>query len=186
VGAQSQLPAANGRRGSCLGPSADQRGPRHGQPSSPAVRLLDGVGDDDGRIRRLSRVRTGHVGLWSRLGVLVRRPGLRVPGARLLGRGGVGVWLAGGVYNWVREGVSAYVAGTLAYVIDPSLAANDVYNAVVIIVLFWGGVLVSSRGVGIVAKLSSSGTLTGTLIPGAILVALGIAYLLQETTRLPR
>jgi amino acid transporter len=30
-----------------------------------------------------------------------------------------------------------------------------------------------------VAKLSSSGTLVGTLIPGAILVALGVAYLLQ-------
>ncbi len=108
----------------------------------------------------------------------------------------------GGVYNWVREGVSApmgllavwcefaqtifyypallaYVAGTLAYVIDPSLAANGVYNAVVIIVLFWGGVFISSRGVGLVAKLSSSGTLIGTLIPGAILVALGITYLLQ-------
>ncbi len=108
----------------------------------------------------------------------------------------------GGVYNWVREGVSApmgllaiwcefaqtifyypallaYVAGTLAYVIDPSLAANGVYNAVVIIVLFWGGVFISSRGAGLVAKLSSSGTLIGTLIPGAILVVLGIAYLLQ-------
>jgi amino acid transporter len=108
----------------------------------------------------------------------------------------------GGVYNWVREGVSApmgllavwcefaqtifyypallaYVAGTLAYVVDPSIASNGVYNAVVIIVLFWGGVLVSSRGVGLVAKLSSSGTLIGTLVPGAILVALGIAYLLQ-------
>jgi len=108
----------------------------------------------------------------------------------------------GGVYNWVREGVSApmgllavwcefaqtifyypallaYVAGTLAYIIDPSLAANGVYNAVVIVALFWGGVLISSRGVGLVAKLSSSGTLIGTLIPGAILVAFGIAYLLQ-------
>jgi amino acid transporter len=108
----------------------------------------------------------------------------------------------GGVYNWVGEGVSepmglmavwcefaqtifyypallAYVAGTLAYVIRPSLAANGVYNAAVIIVLFWGGVLISSRGVGLVSKLSSSGTLIGTLIPGAILVALGIVYLLQ-------
>ncbi len=108
----------------------------------------------------------------------------------------------GGVYNWVAEGVSApmgllavwcefaqtifyypallaYVAGTLAYVIDPSLAANGVYNAVVIVALFWGGVFISSRGLGIVAKLSSSGTLIGTLLPGALLVALGIAYLLQ-------
>jgi amino acid transporter len=108
----------------------------------------------------------------------------------------------GGVYNWVGEGISApmgllavwcefaqtifyypallaYVAGTLAYVIDPSLAGNGVYNAVIIIVLFWGGVLVSSRGVALVAELSSGGTLIGTLIPAAILVALGIAYLLQ-------
>jgi glutamate:GABA antiporter len=108
----------------------------------------------------------------------------------------------GGVYNWVSEGISApmgllavwcefaqtifyypallaYVAGTLAYVVDPGLAGNGVYNAVVIIVLFWGGVLVSSRGVGLVADLSSGGTLLGTLLPGAILVIFGIAYLLQ-------
>jgi amino acid transporter len=108
----------------------------------------------------------------------------------------------GGVYNWVREGISApmgllavwcqfaqtifyypallaFVAGTLAYVIDPRLASNGVYNAVVIIVLFWGGVLVSSRGVAVVAELGSSGTVLGTLIPGAILVALGLSYLGQ-------
>ena len=108
----------------------------------------------------------------------------------------------GGVYHWVEEGVSApmglvavwcefaqtifyypallaYVAGTLAYVIDPALAADGVYNAVVIIGLFWAGVVLSSRGVGLVARLSSGGTLVGTLVPGAVLVVLGIAYLLQ-------
>jgi amino acid transporter len=108
----------------------------------------------------------------------------------------------GGVYNWVREGISApmgllavwcqfaqtifyypallaYVAGTLAYVFDPGLASNGTYNAVVIIVLFWGGVLIVSRGQTLVARLGSGGTLLGTLIPAAILVALGIAYLVQ-------
>ena len=108
----------------------------------------------------------------------------------------------GGVYNWVRAGISApmgllavwcqfaqtifyypallaYVASTLAYVVDPSLADNGVYNAVVIIVLFWGGVLVVSRGQALVARLGSGGTLLGTLIPAAILVALGVAYLVQ-------
>jgi glutamate:GABA antiporter len=108
----------------------------------------------------------------------------------------------GGVYNWVREGISApmgllavwcefaqtifyypallaYVAGTLAYVIDPGLAGNGVYNAAIIIVLFWGGVLVCSRGAAFVARLSSGGTVIGTLIPAAILVALGVAYLVQ-------
>src|SRR6516225_1005739 len=108
----------------------------------------------------------------------------------------------GGVYNWVGEGISepmgllavwcqfaqtifyypallAYIAGTLAYVFDPRLAANGVYNAVVIIVLFWGGVLVCSRGASTVAVLSSGGTMIGTLIPAALLVALGVAYLRQ-------
>jgi amino acid transporter len=108
----------------------------------------------------------------------------------------------GGVYNWVGEGISepmgllavwcqfaqtifyypallAYVASTLAYVFDPGLASNGVYNAVVIIVLFWAGVLVTTRGQALVARLGSGGTLLGTLIPAAILVALGIAYLVQ-------
>jgi amino acid transporter len=108
----------------------------------------------------------------------------------------------GGVYNWVSEGISApmgllavwcefaqtiflypallaYVAGTLAYVFDPGLAANGVYNAVVIIVLFWGGVLLCSLGPALVARLGSGGTRIGTLIPAAILMALGVAYLVQ-------
>src|ERR1700730_2769307 len=74
----------------------------------------------------------------------------------------------GGVYNWVSEGISApmgllavwcefaqtiffypallaYVASTLAYVFDPGLAGNGVYTAVVIVVLFWAGVLLCSR-----------------------------------------
>ena len=108
----------------------------------------------------------------------------------------------GGVYNWVREGISApmgllavwcqfaqtifyypallaYVAGTLAYVVDPGLAGNGVYNAIVIIVLFWGSVLVTSRGQAVVARLGSGGTRIGTLIPAAILIVLGVVYLMQ-------
>jgi amino acid transporter len=108
----------------------------------------------------------------------------------------------GGVYNWVREGVSApmgllavwcefaqtifyypallaFVASTLAYVIDPGLAGNGVYNAVIIIVLFWLSVLVTARGVNIAAKLSSTGTVIGTLIPGTLLVVFGVIYLFQ-------
>jgi amino acid transporter len=108
----------------------------------------------------------------------------------------------GGVYNWVREGTTAplgllavwcefaqtvfyypallaYVASTLAYVVDPRLATNGPYTAVVIVVLFWGGVLLSTRGLSVVTKVSSQGTLVGTLIPAALLVALGVAYLTQ-------
>jgi glutamate:GABA antiporter len=109
----------------------------------------------------------------------------------------------GGVYNWVTEGLSApmgllaiwcqfamtifyypsllaYVGSTLAYIVDPGLANNGVYTAAVIIVLFWASVALSSRGgMGLIAKLASRGTVIGTLIPGAILVAMGVVYLLQ-------
>jgi glutamate:GABA antiporter len=109
---------------------------------------------------------------------------------------------AGGVYNWVSEGLSpamgfaavwcqfaqttfyypavlAYVASTLAYVISPALAHSGVYTAVVIVVVFWGSVLASARGVTTVDKLASYGIVIGTIIPGGVLVVLAAVYLLQ-------
>lgn len=108
----------------------------------------------------------------------------------------------GGVYNWVTQGISpkagfvaiwtqfamtltyypsllAYVASTLAYVIYPPLASNGVYTAAVIVIIYWISTMISMRGVGLVAKLSSSSMLLGTAIPGAALVLLGVIYLLQ-------
>ncbi|MEV6166433.1 APC family permease [Streptomyces sp. NPDC052052] len=109
---------------------------------------------------------------------------------------------SGGVYRWVSEGLSkplgflavwcqfamtifyypsllAYVASTIAYVIDPSLASNGLYTAIVIMVLYWTGVWASSRGTKAVAGLSSAGLIIGTLIPGTILVVLGLVFLGQ-------
>jgi amino acid transporter len=109
----------------------------------------------------------------------------------------------GGVYQWVKEGLSpkmgfaaawhqfamtifyyptllSFVAATLAYVFNPDLAANGVYTAIMIIVVFWVGLFVTLRGgIGVIAKLAASGVLIGTLIPGALLVILGILYLVQ-------
>ncbi|AHH15399.1 amino acid permease family protein [Nocardia nova SH22a] len=108
----------------------------------------------------------------------------------------------GGVYKWVGEGLSkqlgflavwcqfamtifyypsllAYVASTFAYIINPSLASNGPYVAIVIIVIYWAGVFVSAQGTKTVAGLSSMGLVIGTLIPGALLVVLGIVFLAQ-------
>jgi amino acid transporter len=110
---------------------------------------------------------------------------------------------SGGVFRWVTEGMSprmgfvaawhqyamtifyypsllSFVASTLAYVIYPDLASSGVWTAVVIITVYWLGVLLALRGgIGVIAKLASSGVLIGTLIPGALLVVLGITYLAQ-------
>ncbi|UXX94402.1 APC family permease [Streptomyces sp. AD2-2] len=109
---------------------------------------------------------------------------------------------SGGVYRWVSEGLSkplgflavwcqfamtifyypsllAFVASTISYVIDPALASNGLYTAIVIMVLYWTGVWVSSRGTKALAGLSSWGLIIGTLIPGTILVVLGMVFLAQ-------
>jgi amino acid transporter len=109
---------------------------------------------------------------------------------------------SGGVYNWVALGISkpmgflavwcqfamtifyypsllGYVASTLAYVINPSLANNGVWTALVIMIAYWAGVFISSRGTKGVAGLASGGLIIGTLVPGALLVILGIVFLGQ-------
>jgi len=108
----------------------------------------------------------------------------------------------GGVYNWVSRGISkpmgflavwcqfamtifyypsllGFVASTLAYVINPDLASSGVWTALVIVVVYWSGVWVSSRGTKGVAGLASGGLIIGTLIPGVLLVTLGIVFLGQ-------
>jgi glutamate:GABA antiporter len=108
----------------------------------------------------------------------------------------------GGVYRWVSEGISprfgflaiwcqfamtifyypsllAFVAGTFAYVVNPGWASSGVYTAIMIIGIYWLGVLVSSQGTKALAGLASSGLFIGTLIPGALLIILGIVFLAE-------
>jgi len=109
---------------------------------------------------------------------------------------------SGGVYRWVSDGISpkaglvaiwnqyamtifyypallAYVASTFAYVVDPKLASNGSYTALMIIGIYWLGVLVSSRGMSAITNLASAGLWVGTLIPGTVLVVLCIVFLGQ-------
>jgi amino acid transporter len=108
----------------------------------------------------------------------------------------------GGIFNWVSRGISkpmgflavwcqfamtifyypsllGFVASTLAYVINPALATSGVWTACVIVIVYWSGVWVSSRGTSGVAGLASGGLIIGTLIPGVVLVALGVLFLGQ-------
>src|SRR3954452_2527370 len=108
----------------------------------------------------------------------------------------------GGIYKWVSQGISkpmgflavwcqfamtifyypsllGFVASTLAYVINPALATSGVWTALIIVVVYWTGVWVSSRGTKGIAGLASGGLIIGTLIPGIVLVTLGVIYLGQ-------
>jgi glutamate:GABA antiporter len=108
----------------------------------------------------------------------------------------------GGVYNWVSQGMNsrwgllavwaqfaqtifyyptvlAYVATNFAYIIDPKLASSGIYIAAMLVVLYWGSVFISGRGLKTISSVASKGTIIGTVIPGLILVGLALAYLLQ-------
>jgi amino acid transporter len=109
--------------------------------------------------------------------------------------------LAGGIYAWVRQGFGAragflavwfewienvvwfptvlsFIAATLAYVIEPSLATNKVWLVVVMMVVFWSLTLANFFGLKTILKLNNSAVIGGTLLPAALLIGLGVYWLL--------
>ncbi len=109
--------------------------------------------------------------------------------------------VTGGVYVWVREAMGermgflaiwaqavnnvfffptmmAFIAGTMAYSFNPAYAKNKWYTLAFIVVGFWTLTLVNFRGMKVSGLISSVGAVTGTLIPGGLLVALGGYWLI--------
>ena len=110
----------------------------------------------------------------------------------------------GGLYRWVAEAfgprwgwtamflewqtvviwfptVLMFGAASLAYIFWPDsfdswLASNKVYTLVIALVIYWGVTLNSLRGQAQANRLSTLGGLCGTIIPGAILIVLGVVY----------
>jgi putative glutamate/gamma-aminobutyrate antiporter len=110
------------------------------------------------------------------------------------------VW-NGGVFRWVSEGLGeragfqaiwlqwiqsvalypsllSFAAASLAYAIGrPALANNGVYTGVVVLVIFWAATLIALRGLSIMARLSSLGTIVGTLVPALVLILMMVFWL---------
>lgn len=108
----------------------------------------------------------------------------------------------GGVYRWVKEAlgstwgflaiwlqwvqnviwfptVLAFSASAFAYFLfEPQLAANNQFIAAYIIVVYWASTLLSFRGLGLIEKMTSFAVILGTIIPGIIIILLGIAWCL--------
>jgi putative glutamate/gamma-aminobutyrate antiporter len=110
----------------------------------------------------------------------------------------------GGVFRWVSEAfgprwgfaalyyqwqaiviwfptVLIYGSVALAYIFwpqsfDTALAANRFYTIAVVLAVYWFVTLFTLRGIGASSRLSSLGGLFGTIIPGAILITLGVVY----------
>ena len=106
----------------------------------------------------------------------------------------------GGAYIWVREAfgsrtgflaiwlqwvynvvwyptIFAFIAGILAYLIDPALANNKTYMLTVILAAFWGATLLNCLGVRVASGLSALGALLGTLFPMLLIGVLGVVWI---------
>lgn len=105
----------------------------------------------------------------------------------------------GGVYVWVREAFGAksgavaiwadwaenlvwyptvlsFIAAALAYLLVPAWASNRAWLFIVMMVVFWGTTLANFLGVKASARISSWGTVIGSVVPGIILIGLGIGW----------
>ncbi|MEL7432127.1 MAG: APC family permease [Chlamydiota bacterium] len=105
----------------------------------------------------------------------------------------------GGVYHWIAEAfgdsagmfgiwlqwintmvwyptILSFMAGTLAYLIQPELAENKTYLILVILGIFWLLTLINLFGIRTSTKINSFCALIGTIIPMLLLICLGILW----------
>lgn len=108
----------------------------------------------------------------------------------------------GGIYIWVREAfgkragfitiwlqwiynvvwyptILAFIAATLAYLIDPELSNNKVYLLSTTLSLFWLFTLLNCFGMRISSIVSIIGASIGTVLPMLIIIGLGIFWFIQ-------
>lgn len=108
----------------------------------------------------------------------------------------------GGVYVWVKEAfgerfgfiaiwfqwienviwyptILSFVAGTLGYLISPSLAHSKIFLIVVILCAFWGATIVNLFGMKHSARFGNFCAVSGLLLPMTLIIALGTAWIVS-------
>ncbi|MCX7116730.1 MAG: APC family permease [Legionellales bacterium] len=108
----------------------------------------------------------------------------------------------GGVYSWVRSAfgdsfafftiwlqwintmvwyptILSFIAGTLAYLIDPELAQNKFYLISVILVIFWSLTWLGLSGLRASAKFVSFCTIAGMIVPMALIIILALIWFIK-------
>ena len=108
----------------------------------------------------------------------------------------------GGIYSWVRHAfgdnmafftiwlqwintivwyptILSFIAGTLAYLIDPELAQNKFYLIGVILVTFWSLTFLGLSGLRASAKFASFCAIVGMILPMGFIIILAIIWLIK-------
>ena len=105
----------------------------------------------------------------------------------------------GGMYHWVHKAFGkkwamcaiwlqwintmvwyptmlSFVAGTLAYLVNPDLAQHKGYLVAVILTVFWSLTLINLKGLHVSAWINNIFALIGTILPMIFLIVLGAAW----------
>ncbi len=108
----------------------------------------------------------------------------------------------GGIYAWVKQAfgeklgvfaiwlqwintviwyptILSFIAGTISYIINPSLASNPRYLTGLILVIFWGMTLINLKGLNLSARFASACAVVGMIIPMALIILMGAAWVLS-------
>jgi putative glutamate/gamma-aminobutyrate antiporter len=94
--------------------------------------------------------------------------------------GFVAIWL-----QWLSQVIGfpaglTFAAATLAYGLgDRGLADDKLYSLLVVLVVFWAGTFINFRGIEASGWMASVGVLLGAIIPGAIIIGLGVAWVVE-------
>jgi amino acid transporter len=78
--------------------------------------------------------------------------------------------------------ILAFTAAMLAHLIAPlfpGLEHNKIFYFVVMLTVFWGATFLNFFGIKTSSWISSLGVVTGTLIPGALIIGLGVWWVLS-------
>ena len=108
--------------------------------------------------------------------------------------------MQGGIYGWVKQAfgkhigffaiwlqwienviwyptILSFVAGTLGYLINPTLINNPFFLWAVIIIAFWGATFVNLKGMQSSALFSNICAISGLLLPMTLIISLGLVWL---------
>jgi amino acid transporter len=108
----------------------------------------------------------------------------------------------GGVYSWVKHGLGdnmafltiwlqwvntmvwyptilLFIAGVLAYLINPALAEHKVYLITITLVIFWSLTLLGLQGLRASAVFAGFCAIAGMIVPMALLIGLALLWYVQ-------
>ena len=108
----------------------------------------------------------------------------------------------GGIFVWVKEAFGTdwgfwatwlqwatmivnvntmlfFVAASFAYVLAPELAENRLYLIITLLIILWGSTFTCLKGLRANSLISTICFIGGVLLPGTIIIVLGIIYLLM-------